>query len=52
LTEGTPWQIDLISNSDTTPQHQALSQLFVWFRDARPQFRCLGVDICFVFDIS
>ena len=29
LTEGTPWQIDLISNSDTTPQHQVLSQLFV-----------------------
>ena len=29
LTEGTPWQIDLIANSDTMPQPQALSQLFV-----------------------
>jgi len=29
LTEGTPWQIDMIANADTTPQHRALSQLFV-----------------------
>jgi len=29
LTEGTPWQIELIATHDTTPPPQALSQLFV-----------------------
>jgi len=29
LTEGTPWQIDLIANSDTMPQLQVRSELFV-----------------------
>ena len=29
LTENTPWQIDLIANSDTRPQPGVLSQLFV-----------------------